>query len=288
MSSLLSQSWLDLPDGTRFDLKGTTFVGRAPENGLVLDHPLISRKHVLLQAQGDGEFWLVDLGSSNGSYLNERRVTQPVELKAGDVIRLSETCLTFGTRNIPSDDPTAADLLASTLLSVRQARCWMMIADIIDSTTMAQQVPAEEWPLITGAWFKNCREIIESHGGHMMKYLGDGFFCYWLERDCTPTDLQQTLAQLLPLQESASPPFRIALHLGDAVIGSVPTMQELNLHGSQVNFTFRLEKLAGNLRRAVMLSQDASEAIGIETQMIARAKVEGFEGSHSFFAPATT
>ena len=285
MSDSLSQAWLDLPDGTRFDLRGTASVGRAPDNALVLNDAQVSRRHSLIQAQGEGEFWLVDLGSANGSYLNERRVSQPVELKAGDVIQLSGVRMKFGSGKIKADHPSASGLMASTMMSIRTAKCWMMMVDIIGSTAMAQQVSAEEWPRITGTWFKNCREVIESHGGHMMKYLGDGFFCYWIAAKETPKQVRCALEQLKTIQDAAAPPFRIVVHCGNAVLGSVPTVPELNLHGPEVNFTIRIEKLAGSLGLPVMLSEAASTEIAMNTRFTAKAKVDGFEGSFSFFVP---
>ncbi len=285
MSDALSQSWIELPDGTRFDLNGSTSVGRSPDNQLVLDDNQVSRRHALIQAQGEGEYWLVDLGSANGSYLNGRRIAQPVELKAGDQITLSASTLKFGTEKLKASHPSASGLMASTMMSIRQEKCWMMMVDIIGSTAMAQQVSAEEWPRVTGTWFRECREVIEANGGHMMKYLGDGFFCYWIAKETSAQHVCQALAQLKPMQDAASPPFRIVVHHGMAVLGSVPTMQELNLHGPEVNFTFRIEKLAGSLRRSVMLSRDANDTLGLETPMIAKAKVDGFEGSYSFYAP---
>jgi len=286
MSETLSKSWLEMPDGSRFELRGSTSLGRAPDNTLVLDDGQVSRRHALIQPQGEGEFWLVDLGSSNGSYVNERRVFQPLELKAGDVIRLSNTHLVFGSEKVkqPTSAGTAA-MMASTMMAIRTSKCWMMMVDIIGSTKMAQETSAEEWPIITGNWFRSCREIIEAHQGHMMKYLGDGFFCYWMHGAGSAEQVKAALADLRRMQEQAAPPFRLVLHLGSAVLGSVPTMAELNLHGQEVNFTFRIEKIAGGLRCPVLLSEAANEALGLETQFLASAPVDGFRGSFKFFAP---
>ena len=95
MNAAPIQSWLAFADGRRFDLTGSASMGRAPENGLVLADEQISRRHAIIQAQGVGEFWLVDLGSANGTYVNGRRVTQPQALHRGDVIRLSGVEMEF-------------------------------------------------------------------------------------------------------------------------------------------------------------------------------------------------
>lgn len=285
MSDFPSQSWLDLPDGTRFELRGSTTVGRASENALVLEGKEVSRRHALIQAQGEGEFWLVDLGSANGCWVNERRISQPVELRAGDVIELSGVRLRFGSERIRADHPSAASLLESTLLSVKTAQCWMLMADIIGSTNLAQRVSAEELPRLTGGWFKTCREIIESHGGHIMKYLGDGFFCYWLATGEAPAQVREALDALRLMQQKHSPPFRIVAHFGETVLGSVPTMSEVNLHGPQVNFAFRMEKVAARLKQPMLFSEAAKLELGEAMWMIEQCEVEGFEGTRQFFVP---
>jgi hypothetical protein len=64
--------WLET-NGNRHMLHGTCSMGRAAANTLVLDLPKVSRMHALIQVQNIGEFWLVDLGSSNGTFLNNPR-----------------------------------------------------------------------------------------------------------------------------------------------------------------------------------------------------------------------
>ena len=43
----------------------------------------------------DGSWYIEDLGSTNGTYLNQRRVTTPSELRAGDRVRVGKTTLEF-------------------------------------------------------------------------------------------------------------------------------------------------------------------------------------------------
>ena len=68
-----------------------TSVGRARANDIVVDDVAVSSQHCRIRPE-QGRLVLYDLESSNGTYVNERRVSRHV-LSGGDVIRLGETCL---------------------------------------------------------------------------------------------------------------------------------------------------------------------------------------------------
>ena len=62
-------------------------LGRAPTNDLVLPRTDVSGHHAMIYRDADA-VWLRDLGSSNGTFLNDERVAGPVRLQAGDRVRL--------------------------------------------------------------------------------------------------------------------------------------------------------------------------------------------------------
>jgi phosphoserine phosphatase RsbU/P len=65
-------------------------IGRSPRADLTLDDPFASRLHAELRTQGTA-CWVSDLGSVNGTFLNEVPVTSPVQVFPGDRIRIGET-----------------------------------------------------------------------------------------------------------------------------------------------------------------------------------------------------
>jgi pSer/pThr/pTyr-binding forkhead associated (FHA) protein len=70
-------------------------IGRAPENDLALDEDeFASVQHARIEPRRDG-VWLEDLGSTNGTFLNGVKLTQPRKLSSGDVIRVGETDLRY-------------------------------------------------------------------------------------------------------------------------------------------------------------------------------------------------
>ncbi|MEU6985689.1 FHA domain-containing protein [Streptomyces sp. NPDC046324] len=54
----------------------TVRIGRAPDNDLVVDDLVVSRNHAELNAHADGTYWIKDLGSHNGTFLNGRPVAE--------------------------------------------------------------------------------------------------------------------------------------------------------------------------------------------------------------------
>ena len=72
--------------GRHVPVNGTVTFGRAPECTVSVDESGLSRLHGRLQA-GDGALLFEDMGSSNGSFVNGRRVLR-AEVKAGDEISM--------------------------------------------------------------------------------------------------------------------------------------------------------------------------------------------------------
>lgn len=72
-------------------------IGRAGDNTMVLNHRELSRQHLRILWREDDRYQVEDLNSSNGSWLNDVRLTPriPVELKEGDIIRVGPFLLTF-------------------------------------------------------------------------------------------------------------------------------------------------------------------------------------------------
>src|SRR5215470_15343803 len=88
-------AWLETSDGQRHALHGSCSLGRTIANTIALDSRSVSRRHALIHLQNIGEFWLIDFGSSNGTFLNKRRLIQPVQLNEGDQITIADTLFTF-------------------------------------------------------------------------------------------------------------------------------------------------------------------------------------------------
>jgi pSer/pThr/pTyr-binding forkhead associated (FHA) protein len=73
-------------------LGSPTEIGRGNGCAIRLEDTYVSQMHARL-ADRDGAWYVEDLGSTNGTYLNDRRVQAPVEVHAGDVVRVGKTVL---------------------------------------------------------------------------------------------------------------------------------------------------------------------------------------------------
>jgi len=85
---------LVLNDGAVYMLdKPQITIGRSPRNDFVFMDERVSGKHALISMDGDAVI-LSDVGSSNGTFVNNMRLSEPIRLMDGDEIRVGDTRLT--------------------------------------------------------------------------------------------------------------------------------------------------------------------------------------------------
>lgn len=75
-------------------LRLVTAIGRGAANVMPIDDPFASTNHAMILWR-ENLWWLEDLGSHNGTFLNDERITQPSPLTSGDHVRIGETVLRF-------------------------------------------------------------------------------------------------------------------------------------------------------------------------------------------------
>ena len=73
-------------------LLGTVQIGRADACHIKLPDTYVSQFHARIFPQ-DGSWFVEDLGSTNGTFLNQRKVTAPSEVRSGDQVRIGTTTL---------------------------------------------------------------------------------------------------------------------------------------------------------------------------------------------------
>ena len=78
--------------GGTFPLQPVTSIGRSPANTIPILDTYASGRHSLL-AWREGQWWLEDQGSRNGTLLNDTRISAPTIVNTGDVIGIGQTRL---------------------------------------------------------------------------------------------------------------------------------------------------------------------------------------------------
>ena len=106
----------------------TVRVGRATGNDLLLRNPSVSRFHALFSASASGVV-LCDLSSLNGTFVNGMRISAPVDVRSGDVVRIGgrEILVQIGVESETALDSLHSCTQASQLTVVTAT---VLLADV--------------------------------------------------------------------------------------------------------------------------------------------------------------
>ena len=83
----------DSAKGNSFRLDQELVIGRGDKCHVQLNDSYASQVHARIYSKPDGTLMIEDLGSTNGTYLNRRRITSPAELRRGDRVKIGKTVL---------------------------------------------------------------------------------------------------------------------------------------------------------------------------------------------------
>ncbi len=88
----------------------SVWIGRSPEADIQLVHPLVSRRHVQISVQEDGDFLVSDLGSRNGTVVNDELVQNDARAVAGPaVIQVGPYMLQLAPSSLAEGETFLAD-----------------------------------------------------------------------------------------------------------------------------------------------------------------------------------
>jgi pSer/pThr/pTyr-binding forkhead associated (FHA) protein len=80
--------------GARYDLADHLTIGRSPASNIVIDDTYASQLHARV-FESEGAFYIEDLGSTNGTYVNGRKISYPRELRERDRIKIGRMVFEF-------------------------------------------------------------------------------------------------------------------------------------------------------------------------------------------------
>jgi adenylate cyclase len=248
------------PTGTQalsLDEGNAWTIGRVADNSLVCEDSAISRRHAIIQQTQPGEYYFIDLGSSNGSTLNGRRVTTPTELNDGDLILCGQTRLIFrnaGSRPVSPKVPDEVE--GATRVLYPRRLITVLVVDIRDFTPLARQIDEKTLSQTVGTWFRQVGSTVKRYGASGDKYIGDAVMAVWThhaegakpaETYCVLEALSEieTLSKGLQQQFSLPEPLRIGagINTGLSIVSNTGPQgnPDFSPMGDSVNAAFRLE-----------------------------------------------
>jgi len=277
---------LESPELGTFLLTRPLSIGRSSSCDIVIPGNEVSRRHALINPQAGGAVWLVDLGSTNGTYRNDRRVTQPAELADGDRLTLGGITLVF--RGPAPVRRTAAEIdTEMTSAAVKIERAWLVLADIEGYTTYAQSHPPEEVSRVSGQWMLTCSTLFQKHNADIQIYTGDGFLSYVIDRGDGAARFFRILAELREFQaREKTLPFRLLVHHDYVTLGGTSPAGGESVLGPGVILLFRFEKIAKAHKSRCSLTAGAVAQWPdkISPVSLGRHKLGGFEQEQELFS----
>lgn len=260
----------------------TATIGRTRENTVCLHFsPQVSRQHAVIRCHNGWQFQLIDLGSRNGTYLNDKRVVMPVTLENSARIRIADNLIVFSEEADagPGAEQNEATMVGSVCASIAEARpVALLVCDIRGFSTMSEKVPSGDLAQLIGAWFREAGNLVHGTAGTIDKFIGDAMLAYWGNEQKGPPDCGAAFATALHLQTLAAErkwpngdPFRIAiaLHYGRVTCSNVglAAARDATIIGDAVNTVFRLEAISKELNQATVLSHPFAEHLPKDTAL---------------------
>jgi pSer/pThr/pTyr-binding forkhead associated (FHA) protein len=152
--------WRDPSGGTEREFVltegATATIGRSSSNDIQIPQQHVSRQHAVITYR-DGVFMINDLGSSNGTFVNDQRIEEPFPLFAGDVIRLFEPELRFAAADAEDYEEAkssghllvAPDPMAQCSLTVTNGpQEGQTIALLLDMVTVGRATTTATWEIL--------------------------------------------------------------------------------------------------------------------------------------------
>jgi adenylate cyclase len=172
------------------------------------------------------------------------------------------------------------------------AAIWL--SDMRGFTKLADRLPPQALVDLLNRYFDCQVPPIVDHGGEVLKFMGDGLLAIFpivSEADsvkvCSAAFAAARVARenVAALGGEAGVRFGLALHVGDVLYGNIGSGNRLDFTtiGPAVNLAARLEKLAGQLGRTVLASQEFAKHCGDDFEPIGNFAVAGFAEEQTAF-----
>lgn len=244
----------------------TQLIGRKRHCQVCIRDQKVSSDHAMIRRGIGGSFWLIDLRSLNGTWVNGKRVTDSVRLAAGDRIRFGDAVFEFRHERA-APDPGTFTGQSRTAPETVAGEGIFLVSDVREFTRKCEALPVDALVGIMSAWYGEVRKAIEGQGGAVDKFLGDAALAYW--SDVGPESHRRALEAARAVsrlgariasdfsgalaEQSMDFDTGVALHRGEYAHGPVGGV-DFTLLGSGVTAAFRLEGITRLEKRRVVAS----------------------------------
>lgn len=247
--------------------KAVLTLGRDKNSDIVIIDLLASRNHAMIRRLGHSDYYLIDSGSSNGSFVNSHRVAIPRLLKTGDCIQIGGSELLFEQEH-KLENTMDTISMEETIISDRPVirQITVLVADIRGFTSLSENVDIRTLTRMMTKWFHNVTDVITDHGGIVDKFIGDCVFARWESDINEAQSVMEALQAAVRINDvteelnHSSKEITEKLRVGVGINTGVASMgigQDATALGDAVNIAFRLESATKVLGSDIVMSESS-------------------------------
>ena len=263
-------------------------LGRGPGNDIILPYSWVSRKHTLVQKERTGIYTIMDLGSSNGTFVNNKRIYSPTVLNNGDQIVIGKTKVKF-VHFVEQKGPVheTEATLDMTIAYMQKEIVTILVCDLHDFTSISEKLGNQVVSKLLQFWTKKVGAIIQEHDGLVDKFIGDAVMAVWiggnvdagvrnalratLEISNTTKKIGQSIKGLKTELDIGA-----ALNTGEGMMGNmgVASHRDSTVIGDVVNVAFRLESMTVRGDLDIVIGADTAKHIDEVDKFFSKRSLE--------------
>jgi adenylate cyclase len=251
----------------------TFTIGRGPTNDIIMPYSWISRKHTMVQRENNGIFQIMDMGSSNGTYINNKRIHSPAILNNGDMITLGKTNIKFilFSENTDINKDKSELTLDMTVAYIQKEIVTILVCDIHDFTSLSEKLGNNNISKLLQFWTKKVGAIILEHDGLVDKFIGDAVMAIWIGGTVSKgarnalraaLEISNATKKMGKLIQGLMTPLAIgaAVNTGEAMLGNLGMSgpRDSTVIGDVVNVAFRLESMTVRDESDIIIGEETA------------------------------
>lgn len=256
----------------RVEIDTSLSIGRSQDNEIVVDEPTVSRNHALIKQIGQ-KYYLIDVGSSNGTYKDAKRVHNPTLLENKSIVQCGNMQFIFYDNVVDENDEETQIAMTSSIVM----DSIVLVADIKGYTAFTEAMDIRVVSKVMSKWFKQVSHVIEETNGYIDSFIGDCVYARWdLENnfESLAISVLQVAKQINDITRAITKEYTsgkfplnvgVGITFGEVVVGIDVNNTGL---GDTVNSAFRFEEKSKVYNVDIIISREFAQKIGIEREWI--------------------